>query len=51
MRRTSICGALETLLINEKVLKSHGIKIINSLISSGCEIRADKRLINYSKIS
>ena len=44
MRRTSICGALETLLINEKVLKSHGIKIINSLISSGCEIRADKKI-------
>ena len=44
MRRTSICGALETLLINEKALKSHGIRIINSLISSGCEIRADKKI-------
>jgi glutamate-5-semialdehyde dehydrogenase len=27
MRRTSICGAVETLLINNKVLKSHGLKI------------------------
>ena len=51
MRRTSICGALETLLINEKVLKSHGIKIINSLISSGCEIRADKKINKLFKIS
>ena len=32
MRRTSICGALETLLINEKVLNSHGKIIIKSLI-------------------
>ena len=44
MRRTSICGALETLLIDEKALKSHGIKIINSLISSGCEVRVDNKI-------
>ncbi len=44
MRRTSICGALETLLINEKVLKSHGKIIIQSLISSGCEVRVDKKI-------
>ncbi len=44
MRRTSICGALETLLINEKALKSHGKIIINSLISSGCEVRVDKKI-------
>ena len=44
MRRTSICGALETLLINEKVLNSHGKKIIKSLISLGCEIRADNKI-------
>ena len=44
MRRTSICGAVETLLIEEGALKSHSIKIINSLISSGCEVRVDKRI-------
>ena len=44
MRRTSICGALETLLIDEKALKSHGIKIINSLINSGCEVRVDNKI-------
>ncbi len=44
MRRTSICGALETLLINEKALKSHGKIIIQSLISSGCEVRVDKKI-------
>jgi len=44
MRRTSICGALETLLIDEKALNSHGKIIINSLISSGCEVRVDKKI-------
>ena len=33
-----------TLLIEEGALKSHSIKIINSLISSGCEVRVDKRI-------
>ena len=44
MRRTSICGALETLLINEKALKSHGKVIIQTLISSGCEVRVDNKI-------
>ena len=44
MRRTSICGALETLLINENVLKSHGKIIIKSLMSSGCEVRVDNKI-------
>tara|TARA_B100001057_G_scaffold460783_1_gene512187 strand:- start:11141 stop:12382 length:1242 start_codon:yes stop_codon:yes gene_type:complete len=44
MRRTSICGALETLLINEKIVKTKGIKVINSLIKSGCEVIVDKKI-------
>ena len=44
MRRTSICGALETLLIDEKALKSHGKMIIQTLISSGCEVRVDNKI-------
>ena len=38
MRRTSICGALETLLINEKILKTKGVEVINSLINNDCEV-------------
>ena len=49
MRRTSICGALETLLINEKILKTKGIKIINSLIESGCEVIVDKKINKLKK--
>ncbi|MDC3127136.1 glutamate-5-semialdehyde dehydrogenase [Candidatus Pelagibacter bacterium] len=44
MRRTSICGAVETLLIDENALKSHAKEIVNSLISSGCEVRADSKI-------
>ncbi len=44
MRRTSICGALETLLINEKALVSRGLPIIKSLIRLGCEVRVDKKI-------
>ena len=51
MRRTSICGAVETLLIEEKALKTHAKEIINSLIDSGCEVRVTIKLINYLKIN
>ena len=51
MRRTSICGAVETLLIEEKALKTHAKEILNALLNAGCEIRADKKLINFSKES
>ncbi len=44
MRRTSICGALETLLIEEKALKSHALDILSSLEKSGCEVRVDKKI-------
>ena len=44
MRRTSICGAVETLLIEEKALGSHAKEIINALLDSGCEVRADKKI-------
>ena len=44
MRRTSICGAVETLLIEENALRSHGIEIIDSLMESGCEVRVDKKI-------
>ena len=49
MRRTSICGALETLLIDESAIKSHGIYIINSLIKNGCEVVVDTKINKYLK--
>ncbi len=44
MRRTSICGAVETLLIEEKALNTHAKEIVDSLISSGCEVRVDSKI-------
>ena len=44
MRRTSICGAVETLLIEEKAINSHAKEIVQSLIDSGCEVRADSNI-------
>ena len=44
MRRTSICGAVETLLIDSKSLKKHAGPIINKLRSLGCEIVVDKKI-------
>ena len=42
MRRTSICGAAETLLLDSKILKSHGVAILQDLAQAGCEIRGDE---------
>jgi glutamate-5-semialdehyde dehydrogenase len=42
MRRTSICGATETLLLDEKILRSYGPAILDDLAKAGCEIRGDE---------
>jgi glutamate-5-semialdehyde dehydrogenase len=42
MRRTSVCGAAETLLLDRAVLQSHGIPVLEDLAKAGCEIRGDE---------
>jgi glutamate-5-semialdehyde dehydrogenase len=42
MRRTSVCGAAETLLLDRAILKSHGLPILEDLAAAGCEIRGDE---------
>ena len=49
MRRTSICGAVETLLIDFKTLKKHAVPIIKKLSSLGCEVVVDKKINNLFK--
>ncbi|MBN9558383.1 MAG: glutamate-5-semialdehyde dehydrogenase [Alphaproteobacteria bacterium] len=44
MRRTSICGAAETLLIDKSVLPSLGRSIFEDLARAGCEIRGDENV-------
>ena len=41
MRRTGICGATETLLIDRGVAKELMVQILDDLAAKGCEIRAD----------
>lgn len=42
LRRTSICGATESLLIDKNILNSHLPHIIENLIQGGCEIVGDR---------
>lgn len=42
MRRTGICGAAETLLVDRKVASTHLAPILQALIAKGCEIRASQ---------
>src|SRR4029078_7140055 len=41
MRRTSVCGAAETLLVDRAVLSSHGLPVLGDLAKAVCEIRGD----------
>src|SRR5476649_2436423 len=42
MRRTGVCGAAETLLVDRAVAGTHLKPLIEMLIEAGCEIRGDK---------
>ncbi|MBO0903433.1 glutamate-5-semialdehyde dehydrogenase [Jiella sonneratiae] len=44
MRRTGICGAAETLLIDRAVAASHLAPILDALAAKGCEIRATQEV-------
>jgi glutamate-5-semialdehyde dehydrogenase len=51
MRRTSICGAAETLLIHKSVSKKLIIDVLSLLNNSGCKIIADKKINKIFKNS
>jgi glutamate-5-semialdehyde dehydrogenase len=42
MRRTGVCGAAETLLVDRAVATTHLKPLIDMLLDAGCEIRGDK---------
>jgi glutamate-5-semialdehyde dehydrogenase len=42
MRRTGVCGAAETLLVDRKLAGSHLKPLIEMLIEAGCEVRGDE---------
>ncbi len=43
MRRTGICGATETLLIDAAIAEALLPDVLNPLIAAGCEVRGDER--------
>ena len=54
MRRTGICGAAETILVDEPWVAEHLSSLLHELQSAGCEIRGDEtvcKLIEPGKLS
>src|SRR5215467_5448803 len=41
MRRTGVCGAAETLLVDRAVIDSHLAPLVTMLLDAGCEVRGD----------
>ncbi|KZL19348.1 Gamma-glutamyl phosphate reductase [Pseudovibrio axinellae] len=45
LRRTGVCGAAETLLVDEAVVATHLPPILAALQQKGCEIRGDEEVL------
>ncbi|WP_292578859.1 glutamate-5-semialdehyde dehydrogenase, partial [Mesorhizobium sp.] len=45
MRRTGVCGAAETLLVDRAVASTHLVPILEALRAAGCEIHADQEVL------
>jgi glutamate-5-semialdehyde dehydrogenase len=45
MRRTGVCGAAETLLVDRACAPTHLKPLVEMLIAAGCEIRGDKAVL------
>jgi glutamate-5-semialdehyde dehydrogenase len=41
MRRTGVCGATETLLVDRKIVATHLKPLLDDLIAAGCAVRGD----------
>ena len=47
MRNTAICGATETILLHEKIVKKFVNPILKNLENSGCKIIGDNKIIKF----
>ena len=45
MRRTGICGATETLLVDRAAAATHLVPVLEALRQAGCEIHADEEVL------
>nr|WP_092498415.1 glutamate-5-semialdehyde dehydrogenase [Faunimonas pinastri] len=48
MRRTGVCGATETLLIDRAVLATHARPLVEALREAGCEVRGDAEIQSHA---
>ena len=44
LRNTAICGATETILLHEKIIKKFGNRILKNLEKNGCKIIGDNKI-------
>ncbi len=49
LRNTAICGATETILLHQKILKKLGVQILKELEESGCKIIGDNKVRKFYK--
>ena len=49
LRNTAICGATETILLHEKIIKKFGISILDKLADNGCKIIGDTKIRKFYK--
>jgi len=49
LRNTAICGATETILLNENIIKKFGINILKKLEEKGCKIIGDNKILKIYK--
>ena len=47
MRNTAICGATETILLHEKIVKKFADPILKNLENSGCKIIGDDKIMKF----
>ena len=47
LRNTAICGATETILLHEKIIKKFGIEVLKNLEKNGCQIKADVKIRKF----
>ena len=47
LRNTAICGATETILLHERIIKKIGISILKNLENKGCKIIGDDKIIKF----
>lgn len=49
MRRPSICGATECVLLHKDIATTIGASVINALLKSGCEVRVPAELMSVAQ--